>query len=146
MFPRDKVDYLYRILSLLAFLIVILFINSSTTVIIIALAFFILTIMEKRVENIFLYIVTIIVFLICFSMKNYLLLRIICCVDYIHYFLNNETIDYDYDDYDDDIVIKRDERYIRFEKKKERVVNNNGLCTLFVLVHMVLLLLAIVVC
>lgn len=145
MFPRNKIDYLYRILCLLAFLIVIIFINSSTTISIITLSFLVLTIMEKRVENIFLYVLTIIGFVICLSMKNYFLLRIIGCIDYVYYFLNNDYID-DYEEIDEsNSIINRDEHYIRFKKEKERVVNNNGLCTIFVLVHMLLLLLAIVV-
>ena len=142
MFPREKIDYLYRLLCLLAFLIVVLFINSSTTVIIITIAFYILTIFEKRFENIFLYIVTGIIFIICLTMYNYLLLRIITCIDYIHYFLNNERLD---DFIDDEEIVKRNEKYIRFEKKKGKKVNNNELCTVFVIVHLVLLLLAIVV-
>ena len=58
MFPREKIDYLYRLLCLLAFLIVILFINSTVTVIIITIAFYVLTLFERRFENVFLYVVT----------------------------------------------------------------------------------------
>lgn len=141
MFPRSRVEFLYRILCLLAFLMVIVFINSNTTIFIIAFAFYILTIMEKRFENIFLYIVTGIVFIICLAMKNYILLRIVLVVDYIHYFLNNDSLD-EFDDSIDDIENR--EQYIRFKKVGERKTDNNKLCTLFVIVHMVLLLLAIV--
>ncbi len=119
---------------------VIIFIKSDITLIIIAIVFYILTITERRFENIFLYVVTAIVFIICLVMNNYFLLRIVTIIDYLHYFLNNDTLD---DEIDEDI--KRDEHYIRFEKKERKVVNNNWLCTIFVLVHMVILLIAIVV-
>ena len=148
MFPRNKVDFLYRMLCLIAFLLVIIFIYSSTTVTIIALAFYVLTIFEKRFENIFLYIVTGIVFILCLTMGSYILLRIITVIDYLHYFLNTDTLD-DFDDLEDiSYEVKRDEHYIRFENKKIKKIerkDNNRLCTIFVVVHMVLLLLAIVV-
>ena len=145
MFERGKIDLLYRLLCLLAFLIVIIFINSYVTVIIITISFFALTITERRVENIFLYVMTLIVFILCLVMKNYFLLRIVSCVDYIHYFINNEVFDED-EFKEEKGIIKRDTHYIRFKKNEERnVVSNNSLCTLFVVVHMVLLLIAIVV-
>ena len=141
MFPRNKVDYLYRILCLLAFLIVIIFVDSSITIYIIFFAFYILTFMEKRIENIFLYIVTGISFIICLLTKNYLLLRIVLIIDYIHYFLNNESLN-DFNDTDDRLI--NEKYYIRFENRKERNVDNNKICTIFVIVHMILLLLSIV--
>ena len=144
MFLRNKIDFLYRMLCLLAFLLVILFIHSDTTLIIITISFCALTILEKRFENIFLYIITAIVFIICLVMKSYFFLRIVTVIDYIHYFLNVESLD-DFDDLQEE-DIKRNEHYIRFDNKKERKVsNNNKLCTMFVIVHMILLLIAIVV-
>ena len=140
MFPRNKVNLLYRLLCLIAFLMVIIFIKSNITLIIIAVSFYILTITERRIENIFLYAVTIVVFIMCLVINNYFLLRIVTIIDFLHYFLNNDTLD---DEIEEDI--KRDEHYIRFEKKERKVVDNNRLCTIFVLVHMVLLLIAIVV-
>ena len=142
MFKRNRIDLLYLVLCLLAFLLVIIFIDSNTSFFIIAVSFFVLTMFERRFENIFLFIVTLIIFIICLVMNNYLLLRIITCINYIHYFLNNEVID----DYEINERVKRDERYIRFGRKIERkIVDNNKQCTLFVVFHMVLLLAAIVV-
>ena len=142
MFLRNKINFIYRMLCLLSYLFVIIFINSNTTLIIIAISFFALTIMEKRFENYFLYAITMVVFIICLTMKNYFLLRIITIINYIHYFLNVDSLD-DFDEIEENI--KRDEHYIRFRKKEERKTSNNKLCTVFVLVHMVLLLVAIVI-
>ena len=146
MFPRSKINFLYRLLCFIAFLIVIVFIRSNVSLFIITLAFYILTIVERRFENVFLYIVTAIIFVICLALKNYVLLRIITVIDYINYFLNVDTLG-NFEDIDDEAVnIKRDEHYIRFKTKKERVVySSDKLCTIFVLVHMCLLLFAIVV-
>jgi predicted membrane protein len=144
MFPREKIDFLYRIMCLLAYLIVIIFIDSIMTLFIITIAFYILTIMEKRFENIFLYIVTGIIFILCLTMNNYFLLRLIAIVDYMHYFMNVDSIDDDFDEIDE--VVEKDQNYIRFKsEKEERVKDNNGLCTVFVLVHLGLLIISIMV-
>ena len=142
MFPRGKVDLLYRILCMLAYVSVIVFINSNTTLFIVILAFFLFTIIERRFENYFLYGITILAFIISLTLDNYILLRIAVVIDYIYYFLSVETLD------DEIMEVKRDQYYVRFDtKRKERIKkqDNNILCTLFVTVHLVLLLLAVLV-
>ena len=143
MFPKSKINLFYRILCMLAYIGVIIFINSFITLLVLTISFFILTISEKKVENLFLYVITIIIFVICLTVKNYLYLRIIVCFDYIFYFLS--AIDYSEEYIEEDIV--RDQNYIRFKtiKKIKKKESNNMLCTAFVLMHMILLLLAIVV-
>ena len=142
MFPRGKVDLLYRILCMLAYVSVIIFINSNTTLFIVILAFFLFTITERRFENYFLYGITALAFIISFTLGNYILLRIAVVIDYIYYFLSVETLD------DEIMEVKRDQYYVRFDtKRKERIKkqDNNVLCTLFVTVHLVLLLLTVLV-
>ena len=95
MFPRNKVDLIYRLLCLLAFIFVIVFINSLVTLFIIALVFLVFSITEKRFENYFLYILTLVLFLICMSINNYFLLKIILIIDYVHYYLNVSVLDDD---------------------------------------------------
>ena len=141
MFPRNRVDVLYRLLCLIVFIITILFIDSSLTVIIISISFYLLTISERRIENIFLYVITIVAFIMCLVLDHYLLLRLVTVIDFIHYYLNVDTVISE----DESLEITRDEHYIRFKKEERKIDNNNKLCTIFVLVHMIILLVAIVV-
>ena len=141
MFPRNKVDLIYRLLCLLAFIFVIVFINSLVTLFIIALVFLVFSITEKRFENYFLYILTLVLFLICMSINNYFLLRVILIIDYVHYYLNVSVLDDDIFDNE----LERNQKYIRFKEEKKERKDNNLLCTIFVTVHIIVLLLAIVV-
>ena len=139
MFPRSKVNLLYRLLCLLAFLIVIIFINDYITLLILTIAFYVLTFLERDIRIIFLQIITIILFIFCLSMNSYLLLQIILIINYIYYFLgvNYGCIS--------DEIIERNLRYIRFENNNKRKEDNNMLCTIFVTVHIMILLLSIMV-
>ena len=141
MFPRNKVDLIYRLLCLLAFIFVIVFINSLVTLFIIALVFLVFSITEKRFENYFLYILTLVLFLICMSINNYFLLRVVLIIDYVHYYLNVSVLDDDIFDNE----LERNQKYIRFKEEKKETKDNNLLCTIFVTVHIIVLLLAIVV-
>ena len=139
MFPRSKVNLLYRLLCLLAFLLVIIFISDYITLLILTIAFYVLTFLERDIRIIFLQIITIILFIFCLSMNSYLLLQIILIINYIYYFLgvNYGCIS--------DEIIERNQRYIRFENNNKRKEDNNMLCTIFVTVHIMILLLSIMV-
>ncbi len=143
MFPKSKVNVFYRVLCMLAYMGVVLFIDSKITLIILMIGFFIYTINEKKVENIYLYVATIVSFVMCLTIGYYFLLRIMVFFDYMYYFLSAPS----YDDLLLEEEIDTDQKYIRFKeiKKKKKKEDNNMLCTIFVTVHMVVLLLAIVV-
>lgn len=144
MFPKSKIDLFYRVLCMLAYLGVIVFIDSFLTLLIITIAFYIFTIGEKKVENIYLYVITFVLFVISLTIKNYLLLRVIVFLDYIYYFISAPN-------YDDDLLLEeeitKDQKYIRFKKNKKikRKEDNNMICTLFVTIHLLLLLLSVMV-
>ena len=143
MFPRSRVDLFYRILCFLAFLTVIVFSESLITLIVIMIAFYILTIPDKRIEDIYLYIVTAVVLIICIAVREYTLLRISVILDYIFYFFS--VIPYTIAIEEEKVI--RNQDYIRFKKikKVKKKESNNMLCTIFVTIHMMLLLLAIMV-
>ena len=142
MFHRDKIDLIYRLLCLFAFMLTIIFVDSFISLFIIMLLFIVFSFTENRFENYFLYILTTLVLLFCLSMKSYFLFRIVLIIDYVHYCLNVDTLrDFDEDDFEEE----RNQEYIRFKKEKEERKNNNLLCTVFVTVHLVILLLAVVI-
>ena len=141
MFPRKSIKALYRLLCLFAYVFLILFINSSTTLFIVSLFFIVLSITENRFENYFLYIITFILLIICLNINNYFLYRIILIIDFVHYYLNVDTLYSSFDEIDE--FEEKNQKYIRFNKRKER--DNNKLCTIFVIVHLVILLLAVIV-
>ena len=71
-------------------------------------------------------------------------MRVIVFLDYIYYFISAPN-------YDDDLLLEeeitKDQKYIRFKKNKKikRKEDNNMICTLFVTIHLLLLLLSVMV-
>ena len=138
MFPKNKVNIIYRFLCLLSYLVVILLTNSNITLFILLFMYFFLGLSEKSFRNIEFIIITLVVLLVCYLLKNYWLFRIMLVIDYIFYFLDNSY----YDEEKEVTVSKND--YVRFAKVKKKEGSNN-ITAVFVTLHLVILLLAIVV-
>ena len=138
MFPKNKINILYRLLCLLSFMAVIVFTKSTITLIVLLLIYCFLGLSEKSFRNIEFMVIGIILLLFCYLLDNYLLLRIILSIDYIFYFLDTS---YYFDD--EDIEISQKD-YVRFANKKKKK-GSSDLSALYVTIHLVLLVIAIVV-
>lgn len=139
MFPKNRINIIYRFLCFISYAAVILLINKSITLFILLLAYFFLALSEQSFRNIEFVVVTLIILLLCYFINNYLLFKVMLVIDYCFYFLDTtyyivekETVK----------VSKND--YVRFVKVKKKKGSNN-ITAVYLTVHLVLLLLAIVV-
>ena len=139
MFPKNKINIIYRLLCLISFIVVILLVNSVKSLIILFVAFSFFALCERNFKNIELIVVTLVTLGLSYLLGGYLLFRILLIIDYAIYFLDMEY--YEEDDEDDDIS---EEEYMRFEKKKEGKVTNN-INAIYLTVHLVILFIAILV-
>ena len=136
MFPKNKINIIYRFLCLISYLAVILVTNSNITLFILLFMYFFLGLSEKSFRNIEFIVITLILLLVCYLLKNYWLFRIMLVIDYSFYFLDTPYYG------EDEVVSKND--YVRFVKVKKKKGSNN-ITAVFVTLHLVILLLAIVV-
>ena len=116
----------------------IVFTKSTITLIVLLLIYCFLGLSEKSFRNIEFMVIGIVLLLFCYLLDNYLLLRIILSIDYIFYFLDTS---YYFDD--EDIEISQKD-YVRFANKKKKK-GSSDLSALYVTIHLVLLVIAIVV-
>ena len=140
MFPKNKINIIYRLLCLVSYLIVILTINSLVSLIMLLVIYILFAIAEKNFRNIELVVVSVVLFLLCHSVNNYLLMKIMLLVDYGFYFLDTSY----YVDEKDSISISQKE-YVRFKEINEKKEGTNNLIAIFVTIHLVLLVIAIMV-
>ncbi len=138
MFPKNKINIMYRILCLICFIGVILFINNEKTLFILLIIYSIFSLSEKNFRNIELIVISLIVLFICRGLKNYLLFRIMLSVDYSIYFLETLYCEDEIEEANGDI-----KRYVRFANQKKKGINN--ISAIYVTLHLVLLMIAIVV-
>ncbi len=140
MFPKNKVNIIYRLLCLISYVVVLLMINSYMSQLILFIAFGVLAICERNFRNIELIVITVIILGICYLFNNYLLFRIMLSIDYAFYFLDST---YSYEK--EEIKINKNE-YVRFKKnsngKKE---GSNNITAVYLTVHLGILFLAIMV-
>lgn len=140
MFPKNKINIIYRLLCLISYVVVLLMINSYMSQLILFIAFGVLAICERNFRNIELIVITVIILGICYLFNNYLLFRIMLSIDYAFYFLDST---YSYEK--EEIKINKNE-YVRFKKnsngKKE---GSNNITAVYLTVHLGILFLAIMV-
>ena len=102
MFKKDQIDLIYRVICLVAFIMVILFDNSLITLIGLEFVFFLLTYKEEKAFYVALYLFSFIFSCLGYVAANYGLIKFILIIDYIVYYLNipslnilvKKTIDY----------------------------------------------------
>ena len=73
MFPKNRINIIYRLLCLISFIIVIWLINSQTTLIVIFIVYIFFALSERSFRNIELIIITGICLWISYLLENYLL-------------------------------------------------------------------------
>lgn len=136
MFPKNRVNIFYRVLCLISFIAVIVFINSIKTLQILFLVYCFFALSEKSFRNIEMIIISIVVFLICYLLNNYIAMKIMLSLDYIIYFLDTSY-------YVEEEITISEKEYIRFKKKKKK--GSNNILAVYLTVHLVVLFLAILV-
>lgn len=148
MFKNDSISFIYRLLCLLTFIFVIIFVESYITLIMLGIFFFILTFKNYSLKDVSLSLLSFFVLLLGYFFNNYLFLRLILIVDYVFYYLdvsmlNNRN--------------KKEERkvkeskigenaYYRFNNKKKLLQSKiTSMETLYLVVHFIILLFSIMV-
>ena len=140
MFPKNKINIVYRILCLICYSLVILLINNNASLIVLLILYCILALLEKSFRNIELFIISIILLWVSYLLKNYVLFRIILLIDYSFYF-----IDTSYYIGEERSIVKEND-YIRFKKvNKKNKKGLNNMLAMYLTVHLVVLLLVIVI-
>ncbi len=139
MFPKNKINIVFRLLCLISYVVVILMVNSASTLMILAAAFLFFAMGEKSFRNIELIVITAIILWICYLLNNYLLFRIMLLINYSCYFLDTSY----YIDDEKAVLSKKD--YIRFNNKKKKKKGSSNIVAVYLTVHLVILFLAIMV-
>jgi len=140
MFPKNKINIVYRLLCLFSFIMVILLTKSSISLIVLFIIYCVLTIPEKNFRNIEFMAITLLLLLFCYWINNYLLLRIMLIVDYVLY-----SLDSSYYVSEKEEILFNQKEYIRFAKNNQNKKGTNNLSAIYITVHLVLLVIAIVV-
>ena len=137
MFPKNKINIIYRLLCLLCYIGVILFINSTTTLIILFIFYIVLALSERSFRNIEFIIVSIIVLLLCYLLSNYWLFKIMLIIEYSFYYLDTSY-------YIETKEVINEKDYIRFKNNKKKKKGLNNIIAVYLTVHLVILFVAIV--
>ena len=139
MFPKNKINIIYRFLCLLCYLVTIFVINNNITMFILLLIYLVFALSEQSFRNIEFIIITLVILGICYLLNNYLLFKFILAFDYCFYFLDTTY----YVTLKEEVKITKND-YVRFVKVKKKKGLNN-ITAVYLTIHLVLLLLAIVV-
>ncbi len=139
MFPKNRINIIFRLLCLISYAIVILTINSVKTLIILSIVYCFFALGEKSFRNIELIILSIVLLWISHLLNNYLLFRIILAIDYIFYYL-----DAGYYVREEEKIVVSEKDYIRFKNTNKKKGSNN-IVAIYLTVHLALLFLAIMV-
>ena len=164
MFKKEKIDFIYRLVCLIAFGFVILFSNNILTLVILGFFFFFNTNNDNNfLYNIFSFLTFVFLAFDYLGNSNYILSKLVIIVSYLYYFLIipsfSSKVKRNVDNYlnkkfhideqidetkDDDVVDDYD--YIRFSKnRKKKVIKKSDLpTTIYVTYHLVILFLTIV--
>ena len=140
MFPKNKINIVFRLLCLISYITVILTVNSISTLMIITVAFCFFALGEKSFRNIVLIIMTIIILWLSYLLNSYLLFRIMLLIDYSCYFLDTS-----YYFVENEKVVLSENDYIRFNNKKKKKKGSSNIAAIYLTVHLVILFLAIMV-
>ena len=138
MFPKNRINIVYRILCLVSFIVTIWVVNSYKTLLIILLAYIFFALSEKSFRNIELIIITLIIIFICYLFKTNFIFKIMLMIDYAFYFLDTSYYLID----KKEKISKND--YLRFASKNKKKGSSN-IIALYLTAHLVILFLAIVV-
>lgn len=164
MFNKMNVDIIYRLICLIVFSVVVLFVNSPITLGLLVLFFFLTTKNNNDFTFIILYIISFFFFAISYMSNNYSLMKLGIIIDYVFYFLNvpnvkellTNGVDKIIDKYvnkkdaiEDNLEVEESEddlHYMRFSNNKEKERKKNDLVTVFyITVHFAVLFLSIMV-
>ena len=138
MFPKSKINLIYRLLCLICFLIVIIVINSIKSLLIIFIIYSVFALCEKSFRNIELIVISLVILGLCYLFGNYWLFKIMMLIDYSFYFLDTGY-------YEEEIEPINKNDYLRFKiiHKKKKGLNN--ITAVYLTVHLGLLFIAILV-
>ncbi len=139
MFPKNKINLLYRLLCLVCYIGVIIAVNSTTTLIVLIVVYGLFALSERSFRNIELIILTLFILWISYLLGNYLFLKITLIIDYIIYFLDTS-----YYEIDEELKVSEKD-YIRFKNNKKKKKGSNDILAVYITVHLVILFVAIVV-
>lgn len=137
MFPKNKVNLIYRLLCLICFIVVIIMINSLKSLIVLFIAYSILALLERSFRNIELIIISLLLLGLSYLLGYYWIFKVILLIDYAFYF-----IDSSYYEEEDELIDKED--YIRFKKSNKKKGSNN-ITAIYLTIHLVILFVAILV-
>ena len=137
MFPKNRINIIYRFLCLLSYIAVIFLIDSSITMFVLLFVYIFLALSEHSFRDIEFVILTLILLLISYFISNYLIFKIMLAIDYCFYFLDTTYCIVE----KETVKVKKND-YVRFVKIKKGSTN---ITAVYLTVHLVLLLLAIVV-
>lgn len=163
MFKKESIDLIYRLICLITFLFVILFVNSIITLTLLLLLFLLLTKKENDFTFLCFSFLSFIFFVIAFMTDNYFLFKLMIIIGYTYYFLVIPSLGSIIQNSVDKIVgntkkIVQEEienegevsetELIRFKNLGKKQVNKKGFdlnSTIYLTVHLGLLFISILV-
>ncbi len=135
MFPKSRINMIYRLLCLISFAITIYVVDSIKTLMILFFAYCMFALCEKSFRNIELIVISIVILGICYLLDGYALFKVMLMIDYAFYYLDTN--------YESETVEKPSKKeYLRFVNKKKKKGSNN-IIAIYLTVHLVILFLAI---
>ena len=139
-----KIRMIYRIICLLAYVIVIFFIKSDITLVFLGIFFLTISFINRNSINKIFYLLSILFLLISFLNKDSIGFKVFLIIDYIYYFIN---YDYHYLYKIDKIESEREVDYKIDEETYYRFGSNKKILreTWYVTIHLTILLLSIMV-
>lgn len=138
MFPKNRINLIYRLLCLICFIVVILIVNSIKSLLVLFVFYCFFALSERSFKNIELIILTLIILGISYLFGNYSIFKIMLILDYSFYFLDTS-----YYVEEDETITK--EEYIRFKKINKRKVGISNTIAVYLTVHLVVLFIGILV-
>ena len=141
MFPKNKINIIFRILCLISYSTVILVVNSTKTLIILGIVYCFFAFCEKNFRNIELIIASIIFLWLSYTLNNFIFFKIMLLIDYCIYFLESG-----YYVEEKTITASSEQDYIRFKSvKKKKKKGTSNIVAVYLTAHLVVLFLAIMV-
>ena len=137
MFNKKDINIIYRILCLICYAVVILFVNSLTTLIALTIVYCFLGLYDNNFRNIEFIIITLFLLGIGYLFNYYLLFKIMLIIDYFIYFLNYIPVK--------SIKKLSKKEYIRFTKSKKNKKGSSNAIAVYLTVHLIVLFIAIMV-
>ena len=154
MYRKEKIDLIYRIVCLLTFFFVIIFVQNSLTLVLLVLFLIFLLKTENDLVAAILYLLTFLLSMLSYVLDYFIILKMILIIDYGYYFVKK---------YDESILKKylknsqekinnerkdtiKEEELFRFEELKTVQRNNeNAYITMYLAFHLIFLFLIVLV-